>query len=97
MNALILTTKLTKGTTSSTICPGVPGRRPRQGCGNARVSLTMLAMKSMMFTCIHSNATGLSLIPRFKSLTDEQYDHGRGLNLYSFQKVDSDEPGLHSS
>jgi hypothetical protein len=96
-NALILTAKLTKGTTSSTTCPGVPGRRPRQGCGNARVSPTMLAMKSMMCTCTHSNATGLPLIPRFKSMTGEQYDHGRGLNLYSFQKVDSDEPGLHSS
>ncbi len=97
MNDLTLTTKLTKDITSSTTCPGVPGRKPRHGCGSALASLTMLAMKSMMFTCTHSNATDLSLIPKFKSLTDEQYDHGHGLKLHSFQKRNSGEPGLHYS
>ncbi len=96
-NDLTLTTKLTKDITSSIACPGVPVRKPKHACGSDRASLTLLAKKSMMCTCTHSNATGQSLIPRLKSMAVEQYDHGRGLNLYSFQKVDSDEPGLHYS
>jgi len=55
MNALTPTMKLTRDIISSTVCPGVPGRKPRHASGNVHASLATLVRRAMALIQIRSN------------------------------------------
>jgi len=47
--------KLTRDIIGSTVCPGVPGRKPRHASGNVHARLATLVRKFMALIQIRSN------------------------------------------